>query len=96
MAEAYPVELRERVVHAYESGVGSYPEVGAMFNVGEATVRRWTSLRRRTADEIEAIVTALGDPTALEITHEAHEVFADRLPGSLLAIATTEGATRSV
>lgn len=87
MAEAYPVELRERVVDAYESGVGSYPEVGAMFSIGEATVRRWTALKRRrgsveptrkgggtpsrvTAGEIDAIVVALGDPTALEIAAE--------------------------
>lgn len=87
MAEAYPVELRERVVEAYESGAGSYPEIGAMFRVGEATVRRWTALKRQrgsvdptrkgggtpsrvTTAEIDAIVTALGDPTALEITAE--------------------------
>lgn len=87
MAEAYPVELRERVVEAYESGIGSYPEVGVMFKVGEATVRRWTVLKRRygsvapvrkgggtpsrvSGDEIDAIVTALGDPTALEIAAE--------------------------
>jgi transposase len=87
MAEAYAVELRERVVQAYESGAGSYPVVAAMFRVGEATVRRWTALKRQrgsveparkrggtpsgvTAEQIEAIVTALGDPTALEITAE--------------------------
>jgi transposase len=87
MAEPHPVELRERVVRAYESGDGSYPEVGALFSVGEASVRRWTALKRQrgsvepkrkgggtpsriSAAEIDAIVTALGDPTALEITAE--------------------------
>lgn len=87
MAESYPVELRERVVEAYERGDGTYPQVAAMFKVGEASVRRWTALKRRygkvepkrkgggtpsciTSAEIDAIVTALGDPTALEITAE--------------------------
>lgn len=85
MAEPYSVELRDRVVETYESGDGSYPEVAALFKVGEASVRRWTALKRRfgcveprrkgggtpsciSAAEIDAIVTALGDPTALEIT----------------------------
>jgi len=85
MAEPYSVELRERVVQAYERGDGGYHEVAASFKVGEASVRRWTALKRRigcvdpkrkgggtpsciTAAEIDAIVTALGDPTALEIT----------------------------
>src|SRR5947209_7820000 len=37
----YPVELRERVIRAYESGQGSYPVIGEQFAVGEATVKRW-------------------------------------------------------
>lgn len=41
MAEAYSVELRERVVKAYESGQGSYTTVGQQFSLGEVTVRRW-------------------------------------------------------
>ena len=50
MAEAHSVELRIRVVGAYESGVGSYPEVAAQFDVGEASVRRWVRLQRRHGD----------------------------------------------
>jgi transposase len=50
MAEAHPVELRVRVVAAYESGAGSYPEVAAQFDVGEASVKRWVRLRRRAGD----------------------------------------------
>lgn len=50
MAEAYSVELRERVVQAYESGEGSHVEVGARFAVGEATVKRWVWLKRRKGD----------------------------------------------
>jgi transposase len=46
MADAYAVELRERVVQAYESGEGSYPVVAEMFSVGEATVKRWVEQYR--------------------------------------------------
>lgn len=46
MAEAYPVELRERVVRAYEAGEGSLPVVAARFGVGEATAKRWVWLYR--------------------------------------------------
>jgi transposase len=47
MAEPYPVELRERVVRAYERGDGSYADVGTMFDIGEASVKRWVSRHRR-------------------------------------------------
>jgi transposase len=50
MAEAYPVELRERVVDAYESGLGSYAEVAGMYGIGEASVKRWTWKKRRDGD----------------------------------------------
>jgi len=41
MGEPHPIELRERVVKAYESGEGAYPVIAAMFSLGEATVKRW-------------------------------------------------------
>jgi len=50
MAEAHSIELRTRVVDAYESGTGSYPEVAERFDVGEASVKRWVLLRRRGGD----------------------------------------------
>lgn len=50
MTEPYPVELRARVVAAYESGQRSYPVVAALFSIGEATVRRWVALQRRDGD----------------------------------------------
>jgi len=50
MAEAHPIELRIRVVAAYESGVGSYPEVADQFDVGEASVKRWVRLQRLDGD----------------------------------------------
>ena len=48
MAEPYPVELRMRVVDAYLSGEGSYAAVGAIYKVGEASVKRWVKLFERT------------------------------------------------
>jgi transposase len=47
MPDSHPVELRIRVVRAYESGDGSYPEVAARFDVGEASVKRWVRRHRR-------------------------------------------------
>jgi len=47
MAEAYPVELRERAVATYESGEGSYASVANTFALGEATVKRWVWLARK-------------------------------------------------
>ena len=48
MPEAHPLELRLRVVAAYEAGQGSYPEVAARFSVGEASVKRWVWLHAKT------------------------------------------------
>ena len=50
MAESHPIELRIRVVAAYEAGAGSYPEIAARFHVGEASVKRWVRLHRRNGD----------------------------------------------
>ena len=47
MAEAHPLELRERVVAACESGNGGYSVIAARFVVGEASVNRWVRRKRR-------------------------------------------------
>lgn len=49
MAEAHPIELRQRVVDAYESGEGSYATVAKLFRVGEASAKRWVWQFRREA-----------------------------------------------
>lgn len=46
MAEAYPIELRLRVVRAYEAGEGTYDVVAKLFELGSATVKRWVSQHR--------------------------------------------------
>ncbi len=48
MAEAYGMELRERVVQAYEAGEGTHAAIGERFALGEATVKRWVWLMRKT------------------------------------------------
>ena len=50
MTEPYPVELRMRVVAAYEAGEGSYPAIASLFSLGEATVRRWVYQQRLEGD----------------------------------------------
>jgi len=50
MAEAYSIELRVRVVEAYEAGEGSLAEIGERFGLGQATVKRWVWLMRKAGD----------------------------------------------
>lgn len=45
------IDLRRRVVAAYESGEsGTYAETAKMFDIGEATVSRWLRRHRETGD----------------------------------------------
>lgn len=86
MAEAYPMELRERVVKAYEAGE-TFEGLAARFGVGSATAKRWVWRFRALGhvepdkkgggtpskierEEIDRIVAALGDGTAGEIAAE--------------------------
>jgi transposase len=48
MRWAYSVDLRERVVAAYELGGMTDEEVAEFFHLGEATVHRWKRLKRET------------------------------------------------
>lgn len=48
MAEPIPVELRERVVRAYEAGEGGYGAIALRFGVSLMSVRRWVERCRRT------------------------------------------------
>jgi transposase len=50
MAEAYPSELRNRVVRAYEAGEGGYAAVGIRFAVSAPTVLRWVRRFRANGD----------------------------------------------
>ena len=48
MGWAYSVDLRERVVAAFDRAGMTDQEAAAIFKIGEATVRRWKRLRRVT------------------------------------------------
>ena len=48
MPGPHPVALRERVIAAYEDGEGTFAELAERFMIGEASVNRWVSLKRRT------------------------------------------------
>jgi transposase len=48
MGWAYSVDLRERVVAAFDRAGMTDQEAAAIFKIGEATVRRWKRLQRVT------------------------------------------------
>jgi transposase len=48
MGWAYSVDLRERVVSAFDRAGMTDQEAAALFKIGEATVRRWKRLKRET------------------------------------------------
>lgn len=64
MPSPYPVELRWRVVHAYERGDGSFRELAEFFEIGIATVNRWWS-RFRDGLSIEPEPHGGGYPAAI-------------------------------
>lgn len=45
MAEALPIELRQRAVAACKAGEGSYPTVARRFGIGQATLKRVWQVR---------------------------------------------------
>ena len=48
MGWAYSIDLRERVVAAFDARDVTDEQVAKLFNVGEATVHRWKRLKRET------------------------------------------------
>ena len=82
MPRAYPVELRERVVAAYEDGEGTYAELAERFKVGEASVSRWLSLQRN-KKSLEpgkppgAVGPTLIDESGLDFIRESLEAVPD-------------------
>lgn len=86
MPEAHPLELRLRVVAAYEAGQGSYPEIAARFAVGEASVKRWVWIFNKTGT-VDAKAKGGGTPSSIEAT-DVHALVArlgDPTAGELAA-----------
>src|SRR5215210_4402730 len=48
--QPYSLDLRERVVNAYEQGKNSIAEIAQMFNVGQTFVKKMLRLKRETGD----------------------------------------------
>jgi transposase len=61
------MELRERVVKAYESGEGAYPVIAAMFSLGEATVKRWV-WRYRERGTVAPVPKGGGTPSTIALS----------------------------
>ena len=65
MPKPYPLELRERVVRAYEEHEEwTYEDVAEVFGVGRATVNRWVNRKRKTGS-VEAKQTRGSRPHAI-------------------------------
>jgi transposase len=71
------MELRVRVVAAYNDGEGSYSEMAERFRVGEASVNRWLARQRRTGDVAPDVRG--GSRRARLITPEGEEYIRDCL-----------------
>ena len=85
MPRPHPMALRERVVRAYEDGAGSFKEVAERFSVGEASVNRWVSLKRRTGS-LEPLATGgyQGNPKFTDEGLQFIRETLEALPGSTL------------
>lgn len=65
MPIAYPRELRERVLAAYDRGA-TQPEVCEQFDIARGTLVNWLRLRRETGD-VEPQPRAGGNPVRVRI-----------------------------
>ena len=84
MPRAYSHHLCERVVADYESGAGDQVQVAQRFGVGEATVRRWWALKRKTGSVApKALAVDRPERRALDAQGEAKRlVLVQATPGA--------------
>lgn len=87
MAEAHPIELRERLVRAYERGEGGYVRLARRFCVGEATAKRWVG---RFRDEGTVEPRKKGGGTPSEISRREIETILTRVPDANAGEITAE------
>lgn len=62
MGRAYSLDLRERVVAAFDAGDMTDEQVAELFQVGEATVHRWKRLKRETGSLVPPPPRGGGNP----------------------------------
>ncbi len=77
--------IGQRCSGAYEDGAGTFKEVAERFSVGEASVNRWVSLKRRTGSLKPSALGGFRGPT--KYTDEGLQFLRDTLaalPGSTL------------
>src|SRR5690606_37934660 len=67
MPAPHPIELRERVVRAYERGGESILVVAARFGVAPAALQRWLR-RNREADTVAPRERGGGNPSPIDVT----------------------------
>ncbi len=96
MPEAHPIELRERVVQAYESGEGTYETIATRFKIGSASVKRWVSAQRRRGD-LRPRPKAGGTPSTITLAPIETELDAvpDATAGELTAALNRKRHWRS-
>ncbi len=66
--KAYSLDLRKRVVHAYEQGEGSLSEIAARFGVSAAFVKKMLKRWRSTGD-LAPLAHGGGKPRSLSQRH---------------------------
>ena len=87
MAEAHPIELRERLVEAYERGEGGYVRLARRFSVGSATAKRWVRQYRRNG---HVVPLKKGGGTPSDITLADIEAILARRPDANAGEITAE------
>lgn len=71
MPDPHPIELRSRVVDAYEAGEGTYTSLADRFAVGVASVKRW--VWRARDGQLEPSARGGGTPSRI-LKHEIEEI----------------------
>ena len=87
MAEPHPIELRQRLVEAYERGEGGYILLARRFCVGEASAKRWV---RQYRDEGHVEPRKKGGGTPSDVSQAELEEILARCPDANAAEITAE------
>jgi transposase len=87
MAEAHPIELRLRLVEAYERGEAGYVLLARRFCVGEASAKRWVWQYRRDGHLQPA---KKGGGTPSDVSREELEAILLRQPDANAGEVTAE------
>lgn len=69
MGKSLSNDLRQRVVEAYERGEGTQPQIAERFGVGEASVRRWVALKRKTGGLEPKVADRYGQAPEIEVAN---------------------------